>query len=274
MATVDLELLVSFASLSKHLNMGKVILVTGVSRGIGKSIVEVILETSKDAVVYGIARSEAPMAELKKKYSDRFFYVVGDITDDLALKKLVNDAVKGHGKIDSLVANAGVLEPVQDVNDIVVDQWRKLYDVNFFSIVSFVSIALPELKKTNGNIIFVSSDASDTYFNCWGAYGSSKAALNHFALTIANEEKSVKALSVAPGIVDTQMQVEIRENVGPKAMSDEALKMFTGLKSDNKLLESSVPATVYAKLALNGIPGELSGKYLSYDSDSLKSFRA
>ena len=254
--------------------MGKVILVTGASRGIGKSIVEVILNTSDDAVVYGVARSEAPLKEIKQKYGDRFFYIVGDITDDVVLKKLVDQAVKGHGKIDSVVANAGVLEPVQHVNDIVVDQWKKLYDVNFFSIVSLVSITLPEVKQSHGNFVFVSSDASDTYFNCWGAYGSSKAALNHFALTIANEEPSVKALAVAPGIVDTQMQVEIRENVGPKAMSDDALNMFKGLKSSNKLLDSTVPATVYAKLALDGIPEDVSGKYLSYDDESLKAFQA
>ncbi|QLQ80650.1 hypothetical protein HG537_0D06510 [Torulaspora globosa] len=253
--------------------MVKVILVTGASRGIGESIVEVLLNLSADAVVYGVARSEAPLVELKKKYGNRFFYVVGDITDDQVLKSLVDEAVRGHGKIDSLIANAGVLEPVQNVNDIVVSDWKKLYDVNFFSIVSLVSIALPFLKQSNGSILFVSSDASDTYFNCWGAYGSSKAALNHFAMTIANEEKSVKALAIAPGIVDTQMQVEIRENVGPKAMSEEALSLFKGLKSDNRLLDSSVPATVYAKLALNGIPEAVNGKYLSYDAESLKEFR-
>ena len=70
------------------------------------------------------------------------------------------------------------------------------------------------------------------------------------------------------------MQVEIRENVGPKAMSDDALNMFKGLKSSNKLLDSTVPATVYAKLALDGIPEDVSGKYLSYDDESLKAFQA
>lgn len=249
--------------------MVKVILVTGASRGIGKSIVEKIFQLEKDVVVYCVARSRSPLEELKQKYGDRLFFVVGDITNDAILKQLVGDAVKGHGKIDSLIANAGVLEPVQHVNDIVVDEWKTLYNINFFSIVSLVSIALPYLKESNGNILFVSSDASDTYFNCWGAYGSSKAALNHFAMTIANEEKAVKALAIAPGIVDTQMQVEIRENVGPKSMSAEALKLFTGLKEGNKLLDSSVPATVYAKLALYGIPNAVNGKYLSYDDPSL-----
>lgn len=253
--------------------MSKVILVTGVSRGIGRSIVEKILEERKDAVVYGIARSESPLKEMKQKYGNRFFYVTGDITNTAVLKQLVNDAIQAHGRIDSVIANAGVLEPVQHVNDINVNEWKKLYDVNFFSIVSLVSIALPYLKKTHGSIIFVSSDASDTYFNCWGAYGSSKAALNHFAMTIANEEKEVKSIAIAPGIVDTQMQVEIRENVGPKSMSAEALKLFTGLKENDQLLDSSVPAAVYATMALKGIPNDLNGKYLSFDNASLQEFR-
>ena len=250
--------------------MGKVILVTGASRGIGKSIVEVILNTSDDAVVYGVARSEAPLKEIKQRYGDRFFYVVGDVTDGVVLKTLVDDAVKGHGKIDSVVANAGVIEPIQNVNNIVVDQWKKLFDINFFSGVSLVGIALSYLKETHGNIVFVSSDASDTYFDCLGAYGSSKAALNHFAMTVAEDEKSVKAISVAPGIVDTQMQGVLRDNT---AMPDEALRSFANLKSESKLDDCSVSATVYAKLVLNGIPDQLNGKYVSYNDESLKTSR-
>ncbi|KAL3235243.1 Uncharacterized protein RNJ44_00002 [Nakaseomyces bracarensis] len=253
--------------------MSKVILVTGVSRGIGKSIVDTLLSLNKDVIIYGIARTEAPLKNLKETYGDRFFYSVGDITDKALLKKYIMSAVEGHGRIDSVVANAGVLEPVQNVNEIDVNGWKNLFNINFFSIVSLVSLALPYLKMTNGNAVFVSSDASDTYFSSWGAYGSSKAALNHFAMTLANEEKAVKAVAVAPGIVDTDMQVNIREKVGPKGMDEEALKMFRDLKSQNKLVDSSVPATVYSKLALNGIPDSVNGKYVSYDVEILNDYQ-
>ena len=226
---------------------------------------------SSDAIVYGIARSEAPLKALKETYGDRFFYVTGDITDQVALQKLVDGAAKEQGKIDSVVANAGVLEPVQDVNHIDIDAWKKLFDINFFSVVSLTSITLPYLKKTNGNIVFVSSDASDMHFSSWGAYSASKACLNRFAMTVANEEPAVKCLSVAPGIVDTSMQVNIRENVG-KDMTSEDHAMFKDLKESNKLLDSNVPATVYSKLALNGIPVDVNGKYLSFDDPILKEF--
>ena len=90
--------------------MGKVILVIGVFRGIGKFIVDVFFSLDKDMVVYGVVRFEVFLKKLKEKYGDRFFYVVGDIIEDFVLKQLVNVVVKGYGKIDFLVVNVGVLE--------------------------------------------------------------------------------------------------------------------------------------------------------------------
>ncbi|CCD23673.1 sepiapterin reductase family protein NDAI_0C00130 [Naumovozyma dairenensis CBS 421] len=251
--------------------MPKIIIVTGVSRGIGRSIVDKTIELSDDSIVFGVARSETPLKELKEKYGDRFHYAVGDITDENVINKLVKDAIATGGKIDSVVANAGVLEPVQDVNNIDVNAWKRLFDINFFSVVALTSATLPYLKKTNGNIIFVSSDASDTHFSSWGAYSASKACINRFAMTVGHEEPAVKCLSVAPGIVDTSMQVNIRENVGT-SMSAEHHQMFKDLKETNKLASSEDVATVYSKLALNGIPKDLNGTYISYDDPLLKDF--
>lgn len=249
--------------------MTKVILVTGVSRGIGRSIVEQILTSGEDAVVYGIARSENELLQLKQIYGVRFFYVTGDITDECKITTLVEDALRKHGRIDSVIANAGVLEPVQNVNNIDLEAWKVLFNINFFSVVLLVSLVLPHLSKSEGNLVFVSSGASVKPYYGWGAYGSSKASLNHFAMTIAGESSNVRAIAVAPGVVDTQMQVDIREKFGPQSMTSEALKRFTDLKNDNKLLESKVPAAVYAKLALHGIPLELNGKYVRYSDERL-----
>lgn len=249
--------------------MTKVILVTGVSRGIGRSIVEQILTSGEDAVVYGIARSETELQKLKQIYGVTFFYVVGDVTDEYKITTLVEDALRKFGRIDSIIANAGVLEPVQNVNNIDVEAWKVLFNINFFSVVLLVSLVLPHLSKSNGNLVFVSSGASVKPYYGWGAYGSSKASLNHFAMTIAEECSNVKAIAVAPGVVDTQMQVDIREKFGPQSMTPEALKRFTDLKNDNMLLDSTVPAAVYTKLALHGIPSELNGKYIRYNDERL-----
>lgn len=251
--------------------MTKVVLVTGASRGIGRAIVDDVLKPENDAVVYGVAKSEDLLKEIKEKYGDRFYYVAGDITDDNVLEKLVNGAVERHGRIDSVIANAGVLEPVQDVSRLEVDSWKKLFDVNFFSVVSLTSKAIPYLSKVNGNLIFVSSGASLKPYYAWGAYGASKAALNHFAMTIAAEKPEVKSIAVAPGVVDTQMQIDITEVLGPNSMTQESLQRFLDLRKNRELLAPAVPAAVYGKLALQGIPQELNGQYLRYNDKRLGS---
>lgn len=251
--------------------MTKVIIVTGVSRGIGKAIVKELMKTENDAVVYGIARSEEQLKELKSAYPDKFYYVAGDITNAGKLEELVSAAISRHGRINSVIANAGVLEPVQDVNHLKVDAWKKLFDINFFSIVSLTSIVMPYLSEASGDLILVSSGASCKPYYAWGAYGASKAALNHFAMTVAQESPKVKAIAVAPGVVDTQMQDDIRDVFGPESMTPEALKRFEDLKKNRQLLHPSVPAVIYSRLALSGIPASLNGEYLRYNDERLKS---
>lgn len=102
-----------------------------------------------------------------------------------------------------------------------------------------------------------------------GAYGASKSTLNHLAMTIAEENKDVKVISVALGVVDTQMQVDIREKFGQEAITPETLRRILDLKTNNELLESSVPAKIYANLALRGISAALNGKYIRYNDNEL-----
>lgn len=96
--------------------------------------------------------------------------------------------------------------------------------------------------------------------------------MNHFASTIASEEPLVSAISVAPGVVRTQMQVDIREKFGPEGMTKEALQRFVDLHENDQLLPPSVPAKIYAGLASRGIPAELNGSYLRYNDEKLAGF--
>lgn len=91
-------------------------------------------------------------------------------------------------------------------------------------------------------------------------------------MTLASEEQKIRAVAVAPGVVDTQMQSDIRERFGPKSMTPEALKRFTDLKENNQLLDVKLPATIYANLALNGISDQINGKYLRYNDSQLSSY--
>ncbi|ODQ62115.1 hypothetical protein WICANDRAFT_60179 [Wickerhamomyces anomalus NRRL Y-366-8] len=248
-----------------------VIILTGASRGIGAVMADILLKNKENNLV-AVARSEGPLRNLKIKYGEeRVATVVGDLSEASVAKKIIDTAITQFGRIDSIIANAGVLQPVAQIKDVDIDQWKKLFDVNFFSIVSLVSLALPELRKTKGHVVLVSSGASTKSYDGWGAYGASKAAINHFAIQLAGEEPDVSIVSVAPGVVDTQMQVDIREKFGQN-MTPEGLKRFTDLKSNNELLDPSVPGTIFANLAQRGFSKEINGKYLRYNDPLLESY--
>lgn len=159
----------------------------------------------------GVSRSEAPMKVLAQEFPGRFTYVIGDLSHDNTAKTVVKKAIDTFGHIHGIVFNAGVLEPVASIADANVDEWRKLYDINVMSPLALAAQAIPHLRFTEGRLVFVSSGASTSNYHGWGAYGSSKAALNHIAASIYTEEPQLFSISVAPGVVDTNMQVDIRE---------------------------------------------------------------
>lgn len=105
-----------------------------------------------------------------------------------------------------------------------------------------------------------SSGAAARGYSSWGAYGASKAALNHLALTLASEEKDIISIAIRPGVVDTDMQISLR-NEHIEKMDPADQDKFNGLKAEGKLLKPEQPGNVIARLALAGGP-ELSGKYL------------
>lgn len=96
-------------------------------------------------------------------------------------------------------------------------------------------------------------------YSTWGAYGSSKAALNHLAATLAVEELDVTTLAIRPGVVDTDMQAEVRSH--GNVMDGKDAEKFKGLHEGGKLLKPEQPGNVLARLVLDS-EKELSGKFL------------
>ncbi|KAG7193106.1 uncharacterized protein KQ657_001223 [Scheffersomyces spartinae] len=255
--------------------MTNVILLTGASRGIGAAIARKVLADASVRLV-AIARSSDGLQQLVDQYgTERVGVVVGDISEPMVYQKAVKTAIDQFGQLDVLVLNAGVLDPVAPIGEAVIGDWKRLFDINFFSIVGLVAEALPYLRNAangKGKVIAVSSGASTKAYSSWGAYGASKAALNHYILSLSSEEQPlVEAISVAPGVVDTQMQSDIREVHGSK-MSVEGLQRFIDLKKNNQLVHPDEPAAIYAGLALREWPPDINGKYLRYNDQVLSQF--
>lgn len=231
-----------------------------------------MLTKSATTKLVAIARSKADLELLVSKYgSDRVGIVVGDVSLSSTSKQAIDLAIEKFGSINSVILNAGVLSPVNPVAKAEVDKWKTLFDINFFSAVDLITQSLPHLKKVHGNVIAVLSGASTSSYFGWGAYGASKAALNHLIQSLAAEEPEISAISVAPGVVNTAMQSDIREVFGAN-MTEQSLQKFIDLHKNDQLLPPEVPATIYANLALNGWKNDLNGKYLRYNDASLEAY--
>lgn len=105
-----------------------------------------------------------------------------------------------------------------------------------------------------------SSGASVRAPGTWGAYGAGKAAMNSFGSTLAAEEPDITTLCIAPGMVDTDMQKELRD-VHLSSMKAEDAARFYDAHRGGTLLKPEQPGNVMARLVLDP-PKELSGKYL------------
>lgn len=110
----------------------------------------------------------------------------------------------------------------------------------------------------------MSSGAATNSYAGWGAYGATKAALNHIVGTVEREEgsKGVVAVAVRPGVVDTEMQRDIREVHGA-GMDEGDVARFKGLKEEGGLLRPEQPGNVLGRLAVEA-EKELGGKFLRY----------
>ncbi|KAF9959560.1 hypothetical protein BGZ72_009395 [Mortierella alpina] len=251
------------------------LIVTGASRGIGRSIVLLAIQHF-DANVIGVARSQEALQQLSHhiehdlNLKDRFKFVVGDVTlDSTATEALTLASKSWSGALNGLVLNAAVLDPVGPISSTSVEDWKKSFDINFFSVVTFVQHALPALRAAKGRVILVSSGAALYAYHGWGAYSTSKAALNMFGKILATEEKDIITVAIQPGVVDTEMQGIIRDK-GADGMIPDQHAEFLHLHATKTLLHPDQPGHVIASLAVKA-ESDLSGTFIAWNDDNVAS---
>ncbi len=178
---------------------GKTALVTGASRGIGKSIA---LGLRNEGVKVGIcARGQEDLDEMKERYPDLSVYQ-GDLTNEETREAIFRQFIDDHGSIDILVNNAGGSNG-STVEETSVQQFRDAMELNFHSAVHFSKMAFEDMKsRGRGSIINISS----IYGRESGGkatYNSSKSALISFTKAFAVEAVpfGVRVNGVAPGAI-------------------------------------------------------------------------
>ncbi|KAK6337347.1 hypothetical protein TWF730_002750 [Orbilia blumenaviensis] len=253
-----------------------VVILTGAGRGIGFAILQYLLGLPNPPNILAISRNIKPLETFAAAHSNLQIASVDLSAPSSQLKseivtEIIGAAVSKWGRIDSLLLNHGTLDPIAKIEAAELEDWEANYRVNFLSNVEIIKSALPELRKSNGRVVLVSSGASSIYFTGWGAYGSTKAALNHLNATLALEEPTITTISIAPGIVDTDMQASLR-GVHGKVMTTGENEFFHNLKENESMVKPEEVGAVLANLSLR-VEKSLTGKYLDWNDELLSSYR-
>ncbi|KAM0326203.1 hypothetical protein ACHAQA_006800 [Verticillium albo-atrum] len=247
----------------------KVFIVTGASRGLGLAIAKYLLEASHQVVL--AARSKDQLEALKTAYPKQVEYVAGDLGDLESVPQVAHHAIKTFGRIDGIVINHGVLTPLSRLEDAPIAEWRRSFDINVFSGLALVKAALPELRKSKGTILWVSSGAATKAYTAWGAYGSSKAAMDHISAHLAVEEPDITSVAVTPGRVDTDMQKLIREG-GKDAMDAQDHSSFSSAFDKGELFKPEQPGHVMARFVADP-DHSLTGRVLKWQASELAAYQ-
>ncbi|NBE07197.1 SDR family oxidoreductase [Paragemmobacter ruber] len=201
---------------------GKVVIVTGASRGIGAAAVRAFVAAG--ARVAALARTEAQVAALADELGPEVMALGCDVANAAAVQAAVGTVQARFGRIDVLVNNAGVIEPIARLADADVDAWGKSIDINLKGVFHGMRAVLPVMRaQGGGTIITVSSGAATNPLEGWSAYCAGKAGALMLTRAAHLEEgpHGIRVLGLSPGTVATDMQVKIKASgVNPVSQID------------------------------------------------------
>jgi len=199
---------------------GKVAIVTGGSRGIGKATASLLAQHGANVAITSKNNSSLQNAakEMKNVVS-----IPGDIRKNTDVENVVKVTLEKFGRIDILVNNAGIFPKVKPLHEISEEEWNDVIDINLTGQFRFTKAVIPHLMKTNGCIVNVSSDAGLKSFENFeaDAYTASKGALVLLTKAWAVEyaKYKIRVNCVCPGIVETDMTSPWLESEADRAMA-------------------------------------------------------
>ena len=201
---------------------GKLALVTGASRGIGYFLAKDL--AARGAHVIAVARTVGGLEDLDdeiKAAGGTATLVPLDLTDMPAIDRLGGSIYERWGKLDILVANAGVLGTISPIGHVEAKVFDKLMSINLSSVWRLIRTTDPLLKSAEaGRAIFMSSTVAHTARAYWGPYAASKAAVEVMARTWADETRQtrLRVNCVNPGATRTAMRAQAMPGEDPETL--------------------------------------------------------
>jgi NAD(P)-dependent dehydrogenase (short-subunit alcohol dehydrogenase family) len=180
----------------------KRVIVTGASSGIGRATAKRFLDEGASVALVG--RRKGALEEIASGDNKRGFIVIADLADEEQTERSVAQAVEMMGGLDVLVNAAGILKAGR-IEETTLALWDEMMNINLRSIFHLMKLAVPQLERSRGNIVNVSSVTGPRSFPGVLAYCTSKAALDQLTRCAALElaAKGVRVNAVNPGVVVT-----------------------------------------------------------------------
>ncbi|MGW2660802.1 SDR family oxidoreductase [Nocardia tengchongensis] len=188
------------------MNESKIILVTGASSGIGEATAR-RLAAAGHHVVLGARRTDR-LAQLVTELKEAGYdaeYAQLDVTDLENVRAVVTDVLTRHGRVDVLVNNAGVM-PLSMVEDLRVDDWNRMIDVNLRGVLHGIAAVLPSMReRRSGHIINIASTAADRVDPTGVVYSATKYAVRAISEGLRQETADIRVTLVNPGLTRTEL---------------------------------------------------------------------
>jgi NAD(P)-dependent dehydrogenase (short-subunit alcohol dehydrogenase family) len=243
---------------------GKMALVTGGGRGIGRAIAASF--AAAGATVAILARSDDEVQATATTISacgGRGIPFVADVTDLDAMQRVVGELRDNHGPVDVLVNNAGVADPQGAFWDVDLDAWWRVHEINVRGVAVTTRLVLPDMiARRAGRIISIGSDIAERPTTRNLAYASSKAAVLRFTenLALATRPHGLAVFAVSPGMVRTRL-TEARWRSSEASEIDRQ-------QSSTEWSPPELVAQLVLELA-QGRADELTGRYIHARKDSV-----
>ena len=190
---------------------GKTVLITGASRGIGESAARVFADAGANVAL--VARNEAAIADLTAELGEKALAIPCDVSRYWEVETAVKACVSTFGSIDVLINNAGAIEPISHLSEADPEAWGQVIDVNLKGVFHGMRAAMPVMMgQGGGTILTIGSGAAHGPVEAWSHYCSSKAGALMLTRMVDKEarDKGIRAISLSPGTVATQMQRDIK----------------------------------------------------------------
>ena len=202
--------------------LGKVVVITGASRGIGAAAVQVFAQAG--AKVAMLARSGDAVRVTAARLGANAMALPCNVADTGAVAGAIDAVMKHWGRVDVLINNAGAIAPIARIADANAEDWGRAVDINLKGVFYGMRSVIPIMRaQRSGTILTVSSGAAHTPLEGWSAYCASKAGAAMLTRAAHLEEAAygLRIMGLSPGTVATDMQVAIKASgVNPVSQLD------------------------------------------------------